>query len=230
VSTTVLVLVEGQTEERFVKDVLAPHFYALDLFFDPRLLVTKRVKHGASFKGGVTSYGKFRNDLTRLLAEANARPVTTLLDYYGLPADFPGMTSRPAGPPIRRVAHVEHEMSKALGSPRNFLPFLALHEFEAWLFASSEELPKTMTQPERRGAFAAIRQSFGGPEQINERPHAAPSKQILQLFPAYRKVLHGPATAQRIGIETIRAECPHFAAWIGELERTATELLERSNR
>jgi hypothetical protein len=220
-TSTVFVLVEGQTEERFIKDVLAPEFFTLDCFFDPRLLITKRVKHGASFKGGVTTYGKFRNDVVRLLSEARGRLVTTVVDYYGLPSDFPGMSTRPTGAPSARVAHVEQQIHEDFGAPANFLPFLALHEFEAWLFASREELPKTVTQPERTGEFAAIRDSFADPEQINEGVNTAPSRRIAKLFPGYRKVLHGAATAKRIGMQTIRAECPHFDAWYRELERRA---------
>jgi hypothetical protein len=220
---TVLVLVEGQTEERFVKDVLAPEFYALEFFFDPRLLITKRVKHGASFKGGVTTYGKFRNDAVRLLGEAQGRIVTTVIDYYGLPSDFPGMSTRPNSTPLERVLHVEKQIHADLGAPPNFLPFLALHEFEAWLFSSRDELPNTLTQPQKRLDFAAIRDSFDDPEQINENPQTAPSKRIAQLFPGYRKVLHGPVAAKRIGMAAIRAECPHFDAWYRELERLATE-------
>jgi hypothetical protein len=222
VSKTVLVLVEGQTEERFIKDVLAPEFYALDCFFDPRLLITKRVKHGASFKGGVATYGKFRNDVVRLLGEAKGRFVTTVIDYYGLPDDFPGMSTRPNSTPLDRVLHVEKHIHEDFEAPRNFLPFLALHEFEAWLFSSREELPNTLTQPQKSADFAAIRDSFDDPEQINEGPQTAPSKRIVQLFPGYRKVLHGPAAAKRIGMEAIRAECPHFNAWYGHLEHFAT--------
>jgi len=220
---TVLVLVEGQTEERFIKDVLAPEFYALDFFFDPRLLITKRVKHGASFKGGVTTYGKFRNDVMRLLGEAKGRIVTTVIDYYGLPTDFPGMTTRPKSTPLERVLHVEKHIHDDFGSPPNFLPFLALHEFEAWLFSSPDELPNTLTQPHKSVDFGAIRDSFDDPEQINEGPQTAPSKRIAQLFPGYRKVLHGPVAAKRIGMAAIRAECPHFDAWYRALERHATE-------
>jgi Domain of unknown function (DUF4276) len=220
---TVLVLVEGQTEERFIKDVLAPDFYTLDCFFDPRLLITKRVKHGASFKGGVTTYGKFRNDVVRLLGEAQGRIVTTVIDYYGLPGDFPGMSTRPNSTPRERARHVEKKIHEDLGAPPNFLPFLALHEFEAWLFSSRDELPNTLTQPHKIFDFAAIRDSFEDPEQINEGPQTAPSKRIAQLFPDYRKVLHGPVAAKRIGMETIRAECPHFDAWYRQLERLATE-------
>ena len=54
-SKRVLILVEGQTEERFVKDVLGPAFWDKELFFHPTILVTKRVKDGPNFKGGVTN-------------------------------------------------------------------------------------------------------------------------------------------------------------------------------
>ncbi len=222
-SRTALVLVEGQTEERFIKDVLAPEFHPLDFFFEPRLLITKRVKRGTSFKGGVTTYGKFRNDVVRLLKEANGRLVTTVIDYYGLPADFPGMASRPQSTPLDRVLHVEQKVHHDLGKPRDFLPFFALHEFESWLFSSRDELPRTLTQLQKQTAFAAIRDSFPDPEQINEGPQTAPSKRIAQLFPGYRKVLHGPVVAKRIGVEAISAECPHFDAWYRALERLAAE-------
>ena len=92
-SKRVLILVEGQTEERFVKDVLGPFFYGRQLFFFPTILVTKRVKDGPNFKGGVTNFARFRNDAQRLLNSAGGALVTTMLDYYRLPLDFPGMNS-----------------------------------------------------------------------------------------------------------------------------------------
>jgi hypothetical protein len=60
-STRALVLVEGQTEERFVKDVLAPTFWPRGLYLSPTILVTKRVKDGPNFKGGVTRFARFEN-------------------------------------------------------------------------------------------------------------------------------------------------------------------------
>src|SRR5262245_35382193 len=91
-----LILVEGQTEERFVKDTLAPHLAAFDLYITPTLLTTKVVKSGPNFKGGVTSFAKFEGDLRRLLGGAGQGTlVTTMLDYYRLPDDFPGMADRP---------------------------------------------------------------------------------------------------------------------------------------
>jgi hypothetical protein len=218
----VLILVEGQTEERFVKDVLASHFFDRQLFFSPTILVTKRVKDGPNFKGGVTNFAKFQNDARRLLNSSGDALVTTLLDYYRLPADFPGMESRPVnGTALQRVTHVEASIAQHFDSLPNFLPFLVLHEFEAWLFSSTEELPRALNESRKQPEFAAIRASVATPEEINERPEFAPSKRIEKMFPAYKKTLHGPMTAQRIGLEIIRAECPHFNDWMNRLEAFA---------
>jgi len=221
-SKQVLILVEGQTEERFVKDVLSPAFWDKELFLQPKILTTKRVKDGPNFKGGVTNFAKFRNDAQRLLKRARGALVTTMLDYYRLPSDFPGMASRPPyGTPMQRVTHVENAIAEHFHSPSNFLPFLVLHEFEAWLFSSPAELPRALTEPRKQPEFEAIRKGVATPEEINERPGFAPSKQIEKLFPAYRKTLHGPMIAARIGLERIRAECPHFNDWLMKLEHFA---------
>jgi hypothetical protein len=220
-SKRVLILVEGQTEERFVKDVLGPAFWEKELFFQPTILVTKRVKAGPNFKGGVTSFARFQNDARRLLGSAGGALVTTMLDYYALPLTFPGMKTRPAGTPRQRVTHVEHAIAQYFGSPENFMPFLALHEFETWLFSSPDELPRVMTESRKQPQFAAICNSVPTPEEINERPQSAPSKRIEALFPGYKKTLHGPTIAARIGLDRIRTQCPHFDEWISRLETFA---------
>jgi len=218
-SKRVLILVEGQTEERFVKDVLGPAFWDKELFLHATILTTKRVKDGPNFKGGVTHFAKFRNDTQRLLDSAGGALVTTMVDYYGLPSDFPGMDSRPPhGTPMQRVTHVEKAIAEHFHSPPLFVPFLVLHEFEAWLFSSPAELPRALTEPGKQPEFEAIRSGVATPEEINERPEYAPSKQIEKLFPAYKKTVHGPMTVARIGLERIRAECPHFNDWMAKLE------------
>lgn len=147
-----------------------------------------------------------------------------MLDYYGLPADFPGMDSRPSGDPLLRVRHVEAALKAHFDGEQDFLPYLSLHGFEALLFASTDELPRALTAPAKAVEFAAIRAGFKTPEDINERPRQTPSYRIGAIFPAYRKKFHGPTTARRIGLDTLRGECPHFNEWI-----TALELFARRN-
>lgn len=47
------ILCEGQTEERFVKEVLKPFMMERGLIVKPRLLVTSKKKDG---KGGIISF------------------------------------------------------------------------------------------------------------------------------------------------------------------------------
>ena len=56
------------------------------------------------------------------------------------------------------------------------------------------------------------------PEDINDDPHSAPSKRILTVWPDYQKTFHGPLIACDIGLDVIRAACPHFSAWLRRLE------------
>lgn len=213
----VLVLVEGQTEERFVKDVLCDHLWPRGIDAVPKVATTKRVKRGPDFKGGITDYQKVENDLRRLLGDTAVVSVTTFIDYHALPHDFPGMVSRPNGSSLERARHVEREWEHKIGDHR-FRAYLMIHEFEALLFVKPDELSTALYQPSTLPQLQSIRSSFSTPEEINENPESAPSKRILQLLPGYQKTLHGPLLTKRVGLEAIRRECPHFNAWLGWLE------------
>lgn len=215
----VLILVEGQTEERFVKDVLGPALLPVELYLLPTILATSQQKDGTRFKGGVRNFAQVSKDIRYLLTNPGGALVTTMLDFYGLPSDFPGMDSLPKrGGPAARVEHVEQAVLWQMGSPRSFLPFLMLHEFEALVFTSPTELPKVVNAADKQEEFSLICSAFQTPEDINEHPESAPSKRIARLFPGYRKVLHGPTTVGRIGLQRIREKCPHFNAWFEKLE------------
>jgi len=217
-----LILVEGQTEERFVKDTLAPHFQSYELYLTPTLLTTKVVKNGPNFQGGVTSFEKFEADMQRLLGGAGQGTlVTTMLDYYRLPDDFPGMANRPVAIDLfTRISHVEQAIANHFHDGR-LLPFLALHEFEAWVFSCPTTLPQVMVDVAKQTQFVGICNQYPTPEQINERPGHNPAARIVSLFPAYRKTLHGPTATNRIGLQLIRDRCPHFHEWLTKLEKYA---------
>jgi hypothetical protein len=213
----VLVLVEGQTEERFVKDVLCPHLWPRGKDTIPKVVTTKRVKRGPDFKGGITDYQKAENDLRRLLNDTGVISVTTFIDYYGLPPDFPGMDSRPAGTPYERAIHVETEWKNRIDHP-HFYPYLMVHEFETLLFAKPDELSRALYKSDILPELLRIRDAFPTPEDINDDPETAPSKRIIRILPGYQKTLYGPLVAKRIGLEIIRRECPHFNEWLMWLE------------
>ena len=112
---------------------------------------------------------------------------------------------------------IEQAIARIFAS--TFPALSAFHEFEALLMP--DELPKAMTDMSKQAQFQAIRESYPTPEDIDEVNW--PSKRIVSLFRAYRKALHGPLVAKRIDLERLRAECPHFAAWISKLEDFARQ-------
>lgn len=211
-----LILVEGQTEERFVAEVLRDHLMQRSIFPVARLLVTKFVKTGPRFKGGVTSWAQIERDLKQLLSNSAVAGITTLLDYYGLPRDVPGMATRPTAVPQTRVEHVERAIAEQFGD-RRLRIHLMLHELEALLFTDIEQLEQ---QFEDTAAISRLKRDVAGlpPESINETPSGAPSRRIKSHLPGYSKVLHGPQAAKHIGLDAIRAACPHFAAWLTWIE------------
>ena len=213
----IIVLVEGQTEERFAKTILQPHLLTKNVDLAVTILNTKTVKDGANFKGGVTSYAQVKNDLTRLFYDSSAKLITTMLDYYALPTDFPGFSAQ-TGSCYEKTAHLEQEFAQNINKA-NFLPYLQLHEFEALLFSSIDDIVDTMPNGDRKRVdLEAIKREFSNPEEINNRPETCPSRRLLGLFPDYNKTVYGTLISSNIGLDVMRRECPHFNEWLVKLE------------
>lgn len=206
----VLVFVEGQTEETFVRDLLVPYFSRLGIYLTPILAQTS-----PGHKGGIVSYGKVKHQLTRLCRQDQGAYVTTMMDYYGLPNDFPGLDGH-VPDAHEQVMRLEQALQQDIDAP-NFIPNLMLHEFEALLFSAPEKFAEWLDDQALLAPMAAIRAAFATPEHINNSPQTAPSKRILTLVPNYKKTVDGPLIAEDIGLDAIRAQCPHFNNWIERL-------------
>ncbi len=210
------VLVEGQTEETFVRDNLAPYFYLQEIYITPILIRTSK-----KFKGGVTRYSKIHNQVFSLCAEDSTCFVTTLFDYYALPSDFPGKEQiLDTMPLIQIIEQLEDAFAKDINRPRQFIANLVVHEFEALLFSDVSQFKNTVTDEDKDiNLLQAIRDQFPTPEDINNSPNTAPSKRILKIFPYYKKVLDGSVVAKAIGLDKIRQECHHFDSWVTRLSQ-----------
>lgn len=217
--TRLLILVEGQSEEVFAKRTLAPHLAAFGVYASVTVLRTKRIMSGGAFRGGVTSYAKIRQNLLELLGDRNAR-VTTLLDFYGLPEDFPGRAAVLATPGLTahdKAIRLQQAFADDIDQAR-FIPFLALHEFEAWLFSRPETVAEHFGNPALAAALSAIVQQAGTPEEINNDPATHPSARIECLIPSFKKTSDGPTILHKTTLATVRAACPHFGEWLTTLE------------
>ena len=159
-----------------MSEVLRDYLIARSVFPISTILVTKYTKGGPRFKGGALGWNQIQRDLKKLLGDTGAVGVTTMIDYYGLPNDVPGMANRPNGSPHTRVEHVEGAIAARCNDGR-FRPYLMLHELEAMLFT---DISKWEHRFDDAAAIAGLKSDVRGllPEAINETPHGAPSRRL----------------------------------------------------
>lgn len=214
-------LVEGQTEEAFVKSVLGPHLAAKGVAPIPIIVETSRDPVTGAKRRGGGRWKHWAKDIHRLVASQRRAEVrfTTLFDLYGLPEDFPGLDTHGTDrDTARRAVLLERSMAAAVGDHR-FIPYIQRHEFEALVLASLDALDGLLDEAQRPG-LAELRANVGGacPEDVNDGEETAPSKRLLRFVRGYRKPLHGVYACEGTGLAAIRAACPRFEAWVRKLE------------
>ncbi len=182
-------VVEGQTEETFVREVLALELGTKQLFVDAHRVTTGR-RRGQRFRGGLTKYQQLKNDLVLWMKQDQNKDArfTTMVDLYRLPLDFPGFdVCKKQTAAFKRVQCLEQQFEADLSEQR-FIPYIQLHEFEALLFSEVEKFGNAFPgRPKLISDLRAIKAQFDSPEHINDRPDLAPSKRILELIPEYEK-------------------------------------------
>ena len=225
--TRLLIHVEGQTEETFVNEVLGPHLsgYGYSVV-SARLLGNARQR---SRRGGIRSWPVVRKEIVHHLRQDPGCIASTMVDYYGLPQSgqraWPGRAAASWLPFPQKASTIERlflaDVCGQMGSsfnPDRFVPYVMMHEFEAMLFSDCRAFASGIGRPDLAPSLQAIRDGFASPEEIDDSPVTAPSKRITTLVPGYQKPTQGTLAFQQIGLGTIRAECPHFRAWLEQLE------------
>lgn len=223
-SVEIYIVVEGQTERTFVRDVLAPQMAHKRIYLHPALIG----KPG--HKGGAVHFDRAKNDIGKFLRQRNDTYISTMFDYFRIDSQWPGKTEvqrniRNGGflTAERKAEILESatygEMVKSFAgcnAENRFIPYIEMHEFEAMLFSDVRILAEVaeidVTELEE------ILEGFKSPEEINDDPNNAPSKRIQTLKKGYRKVAMGKTVSETIGIEAIRKQCPHFNNWLTGLE------------
>lgn len=223
-----LVHVEGETEERFVHELLAPHL-AKHGFIDvsARKLGNARQRHK---RHGIKPWTVVKNVICGHLAQDRSGYATLMVDYYAMPASsdrlWPGREEAKLLAHPNKAAHIQSllhaDILSALpNSAHRFVPFVQMHEFEALLFSDCSACAQGIYQPEIEAALKEIRQQVDNPECINDSPETAPSKRLAKIIPKYedQKPYLGTLGALAVGINAMRQECPGFADWLHRLEQ-----------
>jgi hypothetical protein len=217
------VVCEGQTEETFVRNVLAPQFYSIGLNLIPELIETSPGR-----KGGALSYERVKRHLRNTLRQRSEPWVTTLIDLYRLDHRFPRYEESRKQSDISAKVRVLNDgllrdvVAEAGCRSERFIPHIQPYEFEALLFSDVDAL--TRIESSWAGAVGIlndVRNRVETPEHINSDPENKPSAHLERNLksPKYRKTLHGPGAAEKIGLSRIERECPVFAEWLARLRR-----------
>jgi len=224
-SVVINIIVEGQTEQTFVRDVLAPQIAHKGIYLNASLIGTP------GHKGGNVRFDRAKIDICNFLNQRNDTYISTMFDYFRIDSKWPGkeeiqrqtqngttLTAIDKANILETATH--NEIMKFI--PRNdsknrFVPYIEMHEFEALLFSDADILA------EKTGINAThirrIIQEYSNPEEINDDPAKAPSKQLKALKNGYRKVAMGKTVSDAIGIQVIRRQCPNFNNWLTKLEQ-----------
>lgn len=194
------IVVEGQTENEFVKRMLSNHLLEKGVFVNQHQL------------GGGIDVHKIASEMLRYCKSYDV--VTSLVDFYGF-----------KGKGEKTVAELEEQISQEVRkrAPGGLLcqiyPYVQLHEFEGLLFSDVKafgQIPGVTLANIQRLQF--VRSRFSTPECIDSGEHSAPSKRIKRVIPTYEKVVYGLSVAQGITLPKIREECKRFDSWMGCLE------------
>ena len=222
------VFAEGQTEQTFADTVLKPHLARFGVYMNKPVLIAHARRKGIVHRGGGRKYLAMKNDIERFLKQDQAADAffTTMIDLYALHEGFPGRdeADKLRNDPQKRVLALESAWAADIAD-RRFIPFLQLHEYEAYLFTDITQLQLFYpNEGARIGNLQLIADNFATPELIDDGQHTAPSKRIIAEFPDYEgaKATIGPQVGELIGLAAIRAKCPHFDQWLTRLECVGT--------
>jgi hypothetical protein len=215
---------EGPTEQTFADTVLKPHLANSSVYLNPPILIAHAKKKGRVHRGGGRNYLPMRNDIIRLLAQEKRTDVffTTMIDLYGIHKQIPGLSEaeKLRHLPNKRVEFLEQAFSADIGDHR-FIPYIQLHEYEAYLFSDPSHFQFFYDHHAKEiAALQVIADAYESPELIDDGEQTAPSKRIIAEIPDFEdaKPVVGPQVAELIGLDQIRAKCPHFHSWLSRLE------------
>ena len=217
---TVKVVVEGQTEQKFIKDILAPYMGIKGIF------MTASLAPKPGQKGRDIKFQRVKKDIVDYLTQSNVNVVSTFVDYYRV-KEWPGKNSILPNSAPEQIAETMNTAAKTeicqeydcLNPTQRFIPFIAVHEFETLLFSDTKALADGLGVAQT--TIDADISRFSTPEHINNSPLTAPSKRLERWYPQYGKTTTGIAIAKTIPVDTMRAKCPLFNQWLSAIEAVA---------
>lgn len=207
------IIVEGQTEEEFIKSLLRPYLQSFNILVDVRPI---KIQTSKGHKGGFVNYLHLKNDILKLLKQQKEIIVTMFVDFFRIPDNVPNYKiCVNNAQTLAKINCLEQGIKNDINNYR-FIPYIQLHEFEALLFSSNKGFERYFEINQYSETEKTIK-SYSNPENINSNPETTPSKRLLKIKPSYDKVVEGNIIAIEIGIEEMLKKCPRFENWVNQL-------------
>lgn len=204
-------IVEGDCEEYLVNQKIIPYLYlqvpaGVSWTMNVQKITTNRKLHA---RGGNVSYAYLEADIRRTSKQNGGNTyITTFLDYFRLPNDFPGYQTQ-------NIDLIEEAMSHDLPEIK-LIPYIQKYEFETLLFSSKDALSFVIDSPSGMNDIERILDQFPNVEDINGGSETAPSKRLAHIFP-YNKVIDSMLVLDMVEMSVILDKCPRFSGWIAKL-------------
>ena len=202
-----VIIVEGDCEVLLMNNLLIPYLYGISRGTSWAINVQKiTTNRKLNRRGGNVSFQYLKNEIGRVAAQGNVL-VTTFLDFFRLPVDFPGYTTDGT-----KIDEVETAIRDTMAMDF-FAPYLQKYEFESLLFSSMDGFNFLLDDPKDLRQIQEIIDSYDTPEDINGGVMTAPSKRLERIFP-YNKVTDSTLVLELLDVDTMRQKCPRFNRWV----------------
>ena len=213
------IICEGKTERNFAEVLLKPHFANYGIAVSPVEIGVDCLQ-----SGGNVSFERVLHDSRLLLGDY--KYVTTLIDFYRLGSGWPvvpqrdgTISSEDRAIAVENAAFNSAKAQLAIEDLEHRLIInVLMHEFEGLLFADPAAIVRVTRAYRAEEALLSIANAYATPEDINTGRDSAPSKRLVTCGANYGKIVHGTRIAAEIGLQAIRAKCPHFDAWMCRVE------------
>ena len=196
-----IVLVEGDSEKLAIADFLKR-------WLDPRLAHPVAVK-AVNFQGNSQLVREIVGKTHDYLDGPGADEIIGiigLLDLYGLDIYPPNLTAVEE----RYAWGVQHFQEQV--KREKFRMFFAVHEFEAWILAQPDALPRAVRD--------ALPHSVDVPERVNF--NEPPAKLLNRIYlsctrKTYKKTTYGKQLFAKLTPDVVAGKCPYLKTMLGEM-------------
>lgn len=221
----IYIVVEGQSEEKFVNEVLSLYFSHKSIFLKAESVITGQSSKGKLCKGGGNSYKLYKNHLEKRIKQfvkAKGHYFSTMIDFYAIPNDFPNHDScQSIQDKYKQIECLEESFKKDIGA-QNFIPYIQLHEFESLLLHDIQKIADEFFDISVNvKKFQDEIAKYDNLELVNSSRENAPSKRIDKYTDGQycgRKVTSSFNILKDIDVDFLRSKYQHFDEWLRKIE------------